>query len=127
MQFTFSGTADFNYVGEICYKDLRNLDEDINPHLEPSIIVRKHVVIFLLEPLRVLISSTHLMIIVPQGADEILSILDDQMSLIFNQYNSTDKSIDKLPSSVNNSVFGDLKLSKIVSESSFEIKAYEGM
>jgi len=110
-----SGTdTDNNYAGELRYKDLRSLDEDINPHLEPSVIVRRHVVLFLLEPLRLVITSTHLMLIVPQGADEILDILDNHLYSIFS-FDNKEETYDE-----------DLKLGKIVADSSFEIKSYEG-
>ena len=74
---------DYNYAGQLRYKDLRSLDEDFNPHQEPSVIVRRHVVLLSLEPIRAVISSTHLVLIVPLGADMFLETLDKYLHNAF--------------------------------------------
>lgn len=64
----------------ILARDIRRLDFDSHPNEEPSIRVRKHVVIFVIDPIRAIIMSSRIIIIVPPGGmDQILEIVEKYM------------------------------------------------
>ena len=61
-------------------RDLRRLDFHFNPIEEPSIWVRKHAVMFSVDPIRAIIMGTRIVIVVPPGGmDQILDILERYM------------------------------------------------
>jgi hypothetical protein len=58
-------------------RDLRRLDYDSYPNEEPSIRIRKHSILFSIDPIRAIIMSTRMIIIVPPGGmDQILEIVE---------------------------------------------------
>ena len=62
-------------------RDLRRLDFDSHPNEEPSVRVRRHAIIFSVDPIRAIIMSTRIIIIVPPGGmDQILEIVEKYMS-----------------------------------------------
>ncbi len=60
-------------------RDLRRLDFSINPNEELTVQVRRHVVLFSVDPIRAIITHKKLRIIVPPGADSIMKFLEDYM------------------------------------------------
>lgn len=61
-------------------RDLRRLDFDSHPSEEPSIRVRRHAILFSVDPIRAIIMSTRIVIIVPPGGmDQILEIVEKYM------------------------------------------------
>ena len=61
-------------------RDLRRLDFNFNPKEEPSIWVRRHAVMFSVDPIRAIIMGSRIVIIVPPGGmDQILNILERYM------------------------------------------------
>ena len=62
-------------------RDLRILDFDSHPSEKPSIRVRRHAVLFSVDPIRAIIMSTRILIIVPPGGmDQILEIVEKYMA-----------------------------------------------
>ena len=62
-------------------RDLRVLDFDSHPSEEPSIRVRRHAVLFSVDPIRAIIMSSRILIIVPPGGmDQILEIVEKYMA-----------------------------------------------
>lgn len=57
-------------VEETKHKDLRSLDLSFNEHDEPSVIVRRHVILVSMSPYRVVITSTHFLLVLEDGADD---------------------------------------------------------
>ena len=60
-------------------RDLRRLDFATNPNEELAVLVRRHVVIFTVDPLRAVITSQKLRLIVPPGGDTELTIFEQYM------------------------------------------------
>ena len=60
-------------------RDLRRLDFATNPNEELVVQVRRHVVLFTIDPLRAIITSQKLRLIVPPGGDTELTILEQYM------------------------------------------------
>jgi hypothetical protein len=61
-------------------RDLRRLDFNFNPKEEPSIWVRRHAVMFSVDPIRAIIMGSRIVIVVPPGGmDQILDILERYM------------------------------------------------
>ncbi len=60
-------------------RDLRRLDYQFNPGDENTILIRRHAVLIAIDPLRAVVMSDRLILIVPPGADSLLSILDGYM------------------------------------------------
>ena len=48
--------------------------------IDPTVLIRRHCVILLLDPIRAIIMSDRLLLLVPNGADMLISILDKHMS-----------------------------------------------
>ena len=62
-------------------RDLRILVFDSHPSEKPSIRVRRHAVLFSVDPIRAIIMSTRILIIVPPGGmDQILEIVEKYMA-----------------------------------------------
>ena len=68
-------------------RDLRRLDHTINPNEELTIQIRQFVVLFIVDPLRSIVTSNKLRLVVPPGGDIELSILQHHI-----QENLIDKS-----------------------------------
>lgn len=65
-------------VPSLLGRDLRRLDYDSYPNEEPSIRIRKHSILFSIDPIRAIIMSTRMIIIVPPGGmDQILEIVEN--------------------------------------------------
>lgn len=62
------------------HRDLRRLDFHYNAEEEPIVIVRRHAVLIAFDPLRAIIMSQRIIIIVPPGADTLLSKLKENMN-----------------------------------------------
>ena len=61
-------------------RDLRRLDFNFNPNEEPSIWVRRHAVLFSVDPIRAVIMGSRIVIVVPPGGmDQILDIVERYM------------------------------------------------
>jgi hypothetical protein len=57
-------------------RDLRRLDFETNPSEEPSILVRRHALVVTADPIRAVVMSSRVVVIVPPGGmDSILDIL----------------------------------------------------
>lgn len=67
-------------VPSLLSRDLRRMDFVAHPNEEPSIRVRKHVVLFSVDPIRAIIMSSRIIILVPPGGmDQILKIVESYM------------------------------------------------
>ena len=76
-------------VSELRLRDLRRLDYQFNPNEEKSVLVRRHAVLFAMDPLRAVVMANRLILIVPDGADSLITILDQYMK----EWNGEDKKI----------------------------------
>jgi hypothetical protein len=62
-------------------RDLRRLDFIFHPTQEPSVWLRRHAVLFCLDPIRAVVMASRIIIIVPQGGmDQIMQILERYMT-----------------------------------------------
>ena len=59
--------------------DLRNLEDRFSVHDEPSVRIRRHVVLISMNPIRVVVFAHKAIIIVPEGADSLLFLLQDHI------------------------------------------------
>lgn len=66
-------------VTELRLRDLRRLDYQFNPGEENAILIRRHAVLVAMDPLRAVVMSDRLVLIVPPGADSLLTVLDGYM------------------------------------------------
>ena len=67
-------------IPSLLSRDLRRMDFVSHPNEEPSIRVRKHVVLFSVDPIRAIIMSSRIIILVPPGGmDQILKIVESYM------------------------------------------------
>lgn len=66
-------------ISDIRLKDLRRLDYQFNSDEEKSIIVKKHCVLFAMDPLRAIVMSDVVILVVPAGADSLISMLEQSM------------------------------------------------
>jgi hypothetical protein len=64
-----AAALDLNYTSDLKLKDLRSLDESYHDHDEPSLIIRRHVILLSLNPYRVVITSTHFILVGWGGID----------------------------------------------------------
>lgn len=71
--------ANFSAVSELRLRDLRRLDYQFNPNEEKSVLIRRHAVLFAMDPMRAVVMTNRLILIVPSGADSLISILDKYM------------------------------------------------
>jgi hypothetical protein len=69
----------YDATGSLRLRDLRRLDFQFNPNEERSVLIRRHAVLFAMDPIRAVVMSNRLILIVPDGADSLLSILDQYM------------------------------------------------
>lgn len=67
------------YARKLRLHDLRNLEERFAVHDEPSIRVRRHVVLISMNPIRVVVLAGKAILIVPDGADSLLFLLQDHI------------------------------------------------
>lgn len=67
-------------IRELQYQDLRYFRYQLcNPYEEPSIIIRKHVVVLSMNPLRAIFTAERLYLVVPFGASALLSLVQGHM------------------------------------------------
>jgi hypothetical protein len=66
-------------VDRVQLRDIRRLDYTYYAHEEPFIFVRRHAVIFSFTPLRAIVMADMLIFFLPDGADEIITVLMDQL------------------------------------------------
>lgn len=71
--------GEYSAVSEVSLRDLRRLDFLFNPNEEKSVLIRRHAVLIAMDPLRAVIMADRLLLIVPDGADELISWLDKHM------------------------------------------------
>jgi hypothetical protein len=69
----------FEAVNILRLRDLRRLDTVSNPNEEKSILIRRHAIIFAMDPIRAVVMAKRVILIVPDGADSLISILDQYM------------------------------------------------
>jgi hypothetical protein len=62
-------------IHEINLHDLRHLEYQLSPHEEPKILIRRHAVLVSLNPLRAVVLADKMLLIVPDGAETLLSML----------------------------------------------------
>ncbi len=74
-----SDEVSFSAVSELRLRDLRRLDYQFNPNEEKSVLIRRHAVLFAMDPMRAVVMTNRLILIVPPGADSLISILDKYM------------------------------------------------
>ena len=65
------------------YRDIDRLSPVHSALDAPSILVRRHAVLLLLDPLRALVVADQLILIVPEGADKIMSVLDTYLKVFY--------------------------------------------
>lgn len=66
-------------VSNIQQRDVRRLDFQCNLQDEAIVIVRKHVVLIAFDPLRVVIMADRIILIIPDGADSLLNLIQESM------------------------------------------------
>lgn len=62
-------------ANQIRLRDLRRLDFSFNSVGQPEMLVRQNVILLILDDIRALVMSDRLILIIPDGADAVLSIL----------------------------------------------------
>jgi len=67
-------------AGFLRHRDLRRLEYYYNMHEEPSILVRRHAVVVSLDPIRCVVMANKMIVIVPDGADHVLELLQKHIS-----------------------------------------------
>jgi DNA gyrase/topoisomerase IV subunit A len=70
-----------NTISHIRLRDLRRLEYSLNPLEEPTLLVRRHSVLLSLDPLRAIVMADKLLFIVPDGADSLISKLEQSKNL----------------------------------------------
>jgi hypothetical protein len=60
-------------------RDLRRLEIQSNILNDTSVLVRRHAVIFAMDPIRAVIMADKILLVVPDGADSLISLLDQYM------------------------------------------------
>jgi hypothetical protein len=63
------------------YRDIDRLKRMVFPYDVPTVLVRRHCVLLLLDPLRAVVFSDQLLVVVPDGADSIIAVLNTYMSV----------------------------------------------
>eukprot|EP00600_Ochromonadales_sp_CCMP1393_P000073 CAMPEP_0174982286 /NCGR_PEP_ID=MMETSP0004_2-20121128/16409_1 /TAXON_ID=420556 /ORGANISM="Ochromonas sp., Strain CCMP1393" /LENGTH=824 /DNA_ID=CAMNT_0016234221 /DNA_START=61 /DNA_END=2535 /DNA_ORIENTATION=+ len=69
----------YNVIGELRLRDLRRLDFQFNPNEERSVLIRRHAVLFAMDPMRAVVMATKLILIVPEKAEALVDILERYM------------------------------------------------
>ncbi len=85
------------FANAVHYRDLRRIDFNLNPvesmyhceylslalvtdeSLDPSILIRRHCAMMILDPLRVIVMADRFLLVVPDGADNLIAILEKHM------------------------------------------------
>jgi hypothetical protein len=67
-------------IRELQYQDLRYFRYQLcNPYEEPSVIIRKHVVVLSMNPLRAIVTADRLYLVAPLGAAALLYLIQGHM------------------------------------------------
>ena len=69
-------------IREIQYHDLRHREHQFHRHEEPNILIRRHTVLMSLNPLRMIFMHNKIILIVPDGADQLLYLLHEHLNSI---------------------------------------------
>jgi len=85
MYYTVFTASDYNVINNLRLRDLRRLDFKFNPSEEKSVLIRRHTVLMAMDPLRAVIMADRLILIVPDGADSLISVLDQHMKGTFSE------------------------------------------
>lgn len=114
MYYTVFTASDYNVINNLRLRDLRRLDFKFNPSEEKSVLIRRHTVLMAMDPLRAVIMADRLILIVPDGADSLISVLDQHMKGTFSEpiFISTEIELINILSSEWSR--GDKKLNNIV-------------
>ena len=67
-------------VSKIQHRDLRRLEYSFNPLGEPAVLIRRHAVLVSFDPLRAVVMADRLIVIIPDGADQILELLEKNLN-----------------------------------------------
>ena len=73
---------DVHAIGTIKYRDIRRMESVLTAHEEPAILVRRHCVLLLLDPVRAVVMSDRMHVLVPDGADSMIGILTNILQVI---------------------------------------------
>lgn len=76
------------------FRDIRTLDFAYNPTLEPDLIIRRHCVIMIFDPIRAFIMADRVILIVPPDADNLLMALDCHLRGQFDIFHSSSDYVD---------------------------------
>jgi hypothetical protein len=91
---------EFLAVSKIKYRDVRRMESILSAHEEPAILVRYHAVFMLLDPVRAVVLSDRMIVVVPDGADNmiglLLSIFDVSIQCIACEYSFIKKLLSPL-------------------------------
>eukprot|EP01038_Epipyxis_sp_PR26KG_P013461 gene13461-18057_t len=69
-------------VHNVRLHDLQHLVHRFNPHEEPVIIVRRHLIIISFNPIRAVVMANKLIFIVPQGSESLLLLLQEHLNAV---------------------------------------------
>jgi hypothetical protein len=61
------------------FRDIRSLDFHYNPSLDADIIIRRHCVIMIFDPIRALIMADRVILIVPPDAENLVKAIDSHL------------------------------------------------
>jgi hypothetical protein len=73
---------DVHAIGTIKYRDIRRMESVLTAHEEPAILVRRHCVLLLLDPVRAVVMSDRMHILVPDGADSMIGTLTNIIQVV---------------------------------------------
>lgn len=76
-------------IREIQYHDLRHLENQFNIHEQPQIMVRRHCVMFSINPVKAIVTADNLYLIAPSGAENVLQEIYDHIRNVLATENST--------------------------------------
>jgi hypothetical protein len=106
-----------NEISDIKSRDLRRLEYSFGLLEEPIVMVRRHVVLLAFDPYRAIILSNRVIMIVPDGADSLLSTFRDAIY--------TWKGDKRQQQQMSDGGGGPNKKNVVSSSFPFEVHAYE--
>ncbi len=113
-------------VTDLRLRDVRHLDFQFNASCEPSIIIRRNVVLLAIDPIRACIMHDRLLLIVPDGADSLLQTLESHMETWQAKLAPQHIPASSVSSSGAGASTGPRTPLYVVPPESFECHAYEG-
>ncbi len=69
----------YNTGSELSLRDLHRLDYLFNLNEEKSLLVRRHAVLFAMDPVRAVVMSNRLLILAPEDNDPLIDLIDQYM------------------------------------------------